>query len=270
MDKLQEYYATHRELFASVAHSSGFYNLGWVGPAFHGDFEAAQRSMVHRVLESLRLSPKPLLIDIGCGQGAPALLAAETYQAQVLGVDMLKEQIAEAENKRKQKPSISVTFLVGSAQAIPVTTDSADGAYSIESAFHYPDKTAFLQEAARILKPGARLAVADILINEGYEKHWTHGGFKRALSAPELWTTARYREEAVKAGFTPLHAYDLTRGVMRSLRLAGKKLFPRIPRLVREGHPIFQLFLLQAGFIHLLWTHPLVPAKYRLLVFQKR
>ncbi len=268
LSALEAYYTEHRALFEAVVDTDGFFNLGWTTRSRTCSFTDSQQAMVRLVLDALKTNGHPLLVDAGCGRGGPARFAADYLDARVIALDLLKPQLQIARH-HPASAALSVTWLLADSQQLPLASGSADGVYSIESAFHYPDKAGFLIEAARVLKSGARLAVADIVMKEGYEGHWTHTGFKRALAAPHLWTVSTYRREAQACGLTPLHAYDLTRGVMRSLRLAGRRLLPQIPTLARRGHRLRDLLLVQAGFVHLLWTHPLIPATYRLLVFQK-
>ncbi|MDP8206701.1 MAG: class I SAM-dependent methyltransferase [Candidatus Electryonea clarkiae] len=267
--KVKDYYRDQRLLFDDVAEGNGLYNLGWAEPGFKGQFADAQRGMVLLVTKSLQIQPGSLLVDIGCGQGGPARLTAEKYDAEVIGIDLLIEQITHHNQIVQNGNKRSTQFIQSNSEQIPLGDRSVDGVFSIESAFHYPDKAAFVSEASRILRPGARLAVADIVMDEGYENHWVHSGFRRALAAPVLFTCSDYKKAAIKAGLKPLHSYDLTAGVMRSLRLAAKRLGPRIPLLTRAGYPLPFLLIVQSAFLHLQYTHPLIPAKYRLFVFQK-
>ena len=72
----------------------------------------------------------------------------------ITGIDLNQGNIDIANSEKTQCHGENVRFLVGDAQNLTVIpTDSVDVLLNIESAFHYPDKAAFINEVHRVLKP---------------------------------------------------------------------------------------------------------------------
>jgi ubiquinone/menaquinone biosynthesis C-methylase UbiE len=100
----------------------------------------------------------PLLVDVGCGTGIAtrALMAALPETCRVIGVEPNADMRSEAASAAPA--GRDVTFVAGSAQAIPVA-DSQAALVTAAQAMHWFDRPAFYAEAARILAPGGVLAV---------------------------------------------------------------------------------------------------------------
>jgi cyclopropane fatty-acyl-phospholipid synthase-like methyltransferase len=110
------------------------------------------------------------LLDLGCGAGATArAVARRAPRTSVTGVTLVPWQREQAEAlARAHGLQDRVRIVEADFRALPWPDGSFDAAYAIESACHSPaaDKHEFLAEAARIVKPGGRLVVAD-----GFLKH---------------------------------------------------------------------------------------------------
>jgi ubiquinone/menaquinone biosynthesis C-methylase UbiE len=102
--------------------------------------------------------PAPLLVDVGCGTGIStlALMEALPETCRVIGVEPNADMRTEA--ARGAPAGRDVSFVAGSAQAIPVEDHRAT-LVTAAQAMHWFDRPAFYAEAARILVPGGVLAV---------------------------------------------------------------------------------------------------------------
>ncbi len=268
-EKIRKYYKDQQLLFEEIAGNGDIYNLGYAPPGFRGDFHGAQRELVSLVADKLLLEKGNKVLDIGCGRGGPAWSIAFKYDVHVTGNDLLEEQLRHATASYHMREKADVKFSRSDSQLLPFADESFDRAYSIESAMHYPDKFKFISEAARVIKPEGLLVVADIVMRDGQKDHWTHKGFQKALSSDGLFTPADYLDAAKKVGLKPVGKHDITQGVMSSLYLASKLLYPRIPSLFRKGYRLAFLLAAQAGFLHLRFTHRIIPANYMLFAFRK-
>jgi arsenite methyltransferase len=115
-----------------------------------------------------RLQPGEHVVDVGCGAGIDSLIAAAMVgpTGRVVGVDMTPEMIAKARAGAKQAGASNVDFRQGLAEAIPVEDGWADVVISNGVVNLFPDKFAGFQEIARVLKPGGRLQMGDILVQK--------------------------------------------------------------------------------------------------------
>jgi len=114
------------------------------------------------------IRPGEHVVDIGCGAGIDSLLAAKMVgpTGKVIGVDMTPAMLEKARKSASEAQICNVEFVEGYAESLPVPDGWADVVISNGVLNLMPDKTAALKEMVRVLKPGGRLQIGDILVQK--------------------------------------------------------------------------------------------------------
>ncbi len=114
----------------------------------------------------LALRPGETVLDLGSGPGLDALLAATQVgpTGRVIGVDMTPEMLERARATAARAGASQVEFRQGRLEALPVADASVDAVTSNCVINLVPDKAAVFREIARVLRPGGRAVIADIVL----------------------------------------------------------------------------------------------------------
>ena len=120
------------------------------------------------------LRPDDDVVDIGCGPGTVVRLAARRC-ARVTGVDPSEASLRLGRWISTLRRVHNVTFVSGTAEAIPVPDATASVVWSLNAYHHWVDPAAGRREVRRILAPGGRLLVVERLAEPGARGHGAHG-----------------------------------------------------------------------------------------------
>ncbi|MCC5036356.1 methyltransferase domain-containing protein [Streptomyces sp. WAC 00631] len=212
----------------------------WESEDDHSSLDEATYRLTDLVTGRLAVEPGQRLLDIGCGTGNPALRVAARDEAKVVGISVSQEEIALARARAAESGLTGrVSFQYADAMALPVGTEpfaaeSFDGAWAIESLMHMSDRAGALAGAARTLRPGGRLVVADVLLRRPV--HGETAEFVeqmcQAFQAPGLPGPEDYQDAVRRAGLELLEFTDIGENVRRTYRA-----FARILSLIHISEP---------------------------------
>jgi len=200
----------------------GFAPLGAAAKplALERDDEADRVSiqLYDRVASATDLRGKDVL-EVGCGRGGGASFVARYHQPRSLtGVDLSARAIRYC---RRRHRSASLTFVQGDAEQLPLASASVDAVLNVESSHGYPSFARFVDEVARVLRPGGAFLLAD---------------FRPTAEVDML-------REQLAARFVVREEEMITANVIRALELDGDRrtalIRKRAPRALHKGLAAF-------------------------------
>ncbi len=183
------------------------------------------------------LRPGEIVLDLGSGGGIDVLLSAKRVSpgGKAYGLDMTDEMLALARQNQRKAGVENVEFLKGEIEHIPLPDNTVDVIISNCVINLSADKDRVLAEAFRVLKPGGRMAVSDVVVR----------GEVPALirKSVELWigcvagalTEGDYRGKLAKAGFeaidvepTRIYKVEDARGFLQKAGLDADTIAPQV------------------------------------------
>jgi SAM-dependent methyltransferase len=129
-----------------------------------------------------RIEPGSVVLDLGCGAGTDLLIAAQMVGAngRVIGVDMTSAMLDRVEASAAEMDLGNVELHESLIESLPVEDGSVDVVISNGVLDLVPDKEAVFDEIDRVLRPGGRLQIADVVIH--------HEVSEDARKRIDLWT----------------------------------------------------------------------------------
>ena len=128
-----------------------------------GELHPGGERTTRRALELMGLGPQDRLLDVACGTGESAILAARELGCVVAGVEYSPESVSAAQTAADTAGLCDrVGFVQGDAEALPFADASFDAALCECSLCLFPDRERALAEVRRVLRAGGRVAISDV------------------------------------------------------------------------------------------------------------
>ena len=191
-----------------------------LGESFHPGGNKLTRQLAEQAL----VSAESHVLDIACGQGNTARLLADEFGATVTGVDYSSTLLATARQLTAAAGlSQRVQFQHADVQQLPAADQTFDVVFCECALCTFVDAPRALAEMVRVLKPGGRLALSDIILNAPVPEE-LQSALGQALSIAGARTVADYQQLIVDAGFKLPRCYDVTHALLETVQQIEQRL----------------------------------------------
>lgn len=192
------------------------------------EFHIGGAEATRALLDPLEIAQGTTILDVGSGIGGPARQMATSYGAKVTGIDLTPDYV-ETARRLSDDFGVEAEYVTGSALDLPFDDQSFDLATLIHVGMNLPDKPKLFSEVARVLKPGGRFAVYDVMLfgeHPDFPLPWATSPAESFLDRPEAYIAA-----AEAAGLTLTHRRE--RGDMARAFFADMQ-----ARMAADGPPV--------------------------------
>jgi MPBQ/MSBQ methyltransferase len=188
-----------QRLQAFMGHSD-FANWGYWTRGTSAARDACENLM--EILLAFLPEKRGRVLDVACGNGATTRHLLRYYRPQaIIGINTSDRQI-----RRASEIAPGCKFLVMDATRLKFEAGSFDAVICVEAAFHFETRRKFLQEVLRVLKPGGRIILTDILFTQAAHDLGLGVGGQNWVEGPEA-----YRCLLADIGFRSIRVIDATR-----------------------------------------------------------
>jgi SAM-dependent methyltransferase len=172
------------------------------------------------------LRPGETVLDLGSGGGVDCFLAAQRVgrDGHVIGVDMTPEMVSKARRNAETAGAANVEFRLGEIEHLPVADASVDVVLSNCVINLSPDKAAVYRDAYRVLKPGGRLAISDVVATAELPEEARHDLARHVACVSGAAGIAELQRILGEAGFEQVRVrpQDETREVLSEWAPGGR------------------------------------------------
>lgn len=207
----------------SIGERTLYMNCGYWAAAPQ-TYDQACEDLVELVADGGKITASDVVLDVGFGYGdQDAYLMRRYGPAKIIGLNISPYQVEEAKKRLAGQPRAEhIDLRVGDAVKTGLPDSSIDVVLAVECSAHFHTREAFLQEALRVLKPGGRLAMADVLLTGKRLKPISKIVVKSLVDfwdAPKgnMYALDTYKERLSAAGFKGVEARSVREHVFQPL-----------------------------------------------------
>jgi arsenite methyltransferase len=195
-----------------------------------GELHPGGTALTHRAFELLGLEPHDRLLDVGSGDGSTVVLAAGEHGCNAVGVEYGAGAVEDARGRAEERGlGDRVRFVAGDAAALPFPDGAFEAVTSECSLCTFADKEQAVGEMRRVLVPGGRLALSDVIAEAERLPAELRGTLGAIACVGEALSPGAHRELLEGAGFELLADEDCSAEAMAMAdriadRLRGAKI----------------------------------------------
>ncbi len=233
-----------------------YLNLGYWRDA--STIDEACEAMAMLVAESGGVGPGMDVVDVGFGFADQDMLWMQRLAPRsITGLNVTTSQVLTGQQRVAEAGMADrITLLEASATAMPLPDASADAVLGVECAFHFDTREQFFGEAMRVLRPGGRLSLADVIRNDPepsafgrrvQDFNWKFFMQKYAVPDANADDRASYAAKLRAAGFVDVEVRSIRHEVYPGLH----RFMASDPEMLQRFHPIARMpYKLSLRFSH--------------------
>lgn len=243
------------ELIHYVSKDNYYMNFG-LWDDTHTSLKKANMNLCKFIYESMNIQGGEIILDVGCGYGVQDFYwndKIKLLNCYIKAIDLSQSQIDRANRIRNKKNIRNIDFMCIDAHHLCdyFPDNSFNCIVSLESAFHYENRPLFFESAYKLLKPGGRFVITDIVLNNNFIPNIFNSillGFtKEFLCIPDnnLIKQSEWREHLTDIGFIIKESHDITDKTFKPYYNYFFKTYVK-----KKGYPDFFYDILRYIFIN--------------------
>jgi ubiquinone/menaquinone biosynthesis C-methylase UbiE len=206
----------------TVAKHGLYINLGYWKDAPCVD--QACVAMVQLLAETIQLAADDVVLDVGFGFGEQDLYWMERFgPRRIVGINIVPSQVVAARRRLKREQMADrIQLHLGSATDLPFEAECFTAITALECGFHFDTRERFFQDAYRVLRPGGRLVLSDIIPiakprswQQRWHRYQSWQAFHRTWASPpaNAYPRADYARKLTAAGFVDVRVESIRNNV---------------------------------------------------------